>query len=68
MTIAGHTMHWHVLVSDQQADGGVVLSGMTDGSKPLWNDQFWFELRFNDVPPLIRYWGDQVIWREDRAA
>ncbi|WP_282596342.1 hypothetical protein [Sphingomonas beigongshangi] len=41
---------------------------MTTGSEEVWNDQFWFELRLNDHPPVIRYWGDKVIWREDRAA
>ena len=41
---------------------------MTDGSEPLWGDEFWFELRFSDAPSLIRYWGNQVVWREDRAA
>jgi hypothetical protein len=40
---------------------------MTSGSEPLWNDQFWFELRLDDAPPVIRYWGDKVVWREDRA-
>ena len=44
---------------------GLVLGGMTSGSEGLWNDQFWFELRLNDSPPVIRYWGDKVIWRDD---
>ena len=62
------TMRWHVVDADREDGGAVVLGGMTDGSTPLWGDQYWFELRFNDAPPLIRYWGDQVIWREDYAA
>ena len=61
-------MHWRVVDADQEASGAIVLGGMTSGSEPLWNDQYWFELRFSDAPPLIRYWGNQIVWREDRAA
>jgi hypothetical protein len=65
--INGLTMRWHVVDADREDNGAVVLGGMTDGSTPLWDDQFWFELRPDDTPPLIRYWGNQVVWREDRA-
>jgi len=68
VSISGVTMRWHVVDADREDGGAVVLGGMTDGSAPLWGDEFWFELRFSDVPPLIRYWGNQVVWREDRAA
>lgn len=68
VSIGGLDMRWHVVNAEQEDGGAVVLGGMTDGSTPLWGDQYWFELRFNDAPPLVRYWGDQVIWREDRAA
>ena len=68
VTIGGVTMRWHVVNAEREDSGAVVLEGMTDGSDPLWGDEFWFELRFSDVPPLIRYWGNQVVWREDRAA
>lgn len=68
LSIGGVTMRWHVVDADREDGGAVVLGGMTDGSKPLWGDVLWFELRFSDMPPLIRYWGNQVVWREDRAA
>ena len=42
-----------------------MLGGMTSGSESLWNDRLWFELRLDDTPPVIRYWGDKVVWRED---
>jgi hypothetical protein len=68
VSIGGVAMHWRVVDADQEDSGAVVLGGMTSGSEPLWSDQYWFELRFSDAPPLIRYWGNQVVWREDRAA
>jgi hypothetical protein len=67
VSIGGRSMRWLVVDADREDDGGVVLGGNTHGSEPLWKDQFWFELRISDVPPLIRYWGNQVLWREDCA-
>ena len=56
-------MNW-----EQEDNGGIVIEGMTNGTQKIWNDQFWFELRLNDVPAVMRYWGNKVIWREDTAA
>ncbi len=67
VSIAGVDMRWNVDDADREKDGGLVLGGMTSGSNALWNDQFWFELRLDDTPPVIRYWGDKVVWREDHA-
>lgn len=67
VTIGDVEMQWSVMHADKE-NGAVALGGMTTGSEALWNDQFWFELRFEDAPPIIRYWGDKVIWREDRAS
>lgn len=58
LSIAGHALRWHVVSAEKEVDGGTVLGGMTDGTAPLWGDMFWFELRFADVPPVIRYYGD----------
>jgi hypothetical protein len=68
VSIGGLPMLWHVEGAEREASGAVVLGGLTGGSGPLWGNQYWFELRFSDIPPLIRYWGNQVVWREDRAA
>ena len=68
VSIGGLPMRWNVDDADLEDSGAIVLGGMTSGSEPLWNDQYWFELRFTDAQPLIRYWGNQVVWREDRAA
>lgn len=68
VSIGGLEMRWPVLNAEQENNGAIVLGGSTDGSESLWGDQFWFELRLDDAPRLIRYWGNQVIWREDRAA
>lgn len=68
VSIGGLAMRWHVVDADEEETGEVVLGGMTDGSEPIWDDAFWFELRIGNAPPLIRYWGNQVIWREDLAA
>jgi hypothetical protein len=67
VTIAGLAMRWEVVNSDREEDGGVVLGGMTSGTEDIWQDRFWFEVRMNDTPPVIQYWGDRVIWREDAA-
>lgn len=65
VTINEHEMTWEVTDADIEKEGGLVLGGITDGSDEIWGDQFWFELRLHDRPPVIRYWGDRVIWRED---
>ena len=67
VSIGGLEMRWDVDDADCEDGGGIVLGGMTSGSAALWNDQFWFELRLHDTPPVIRYWGDKVVWREDQA-
>ena len=67
VSIGGLKMRWGVDEARREEAGDLVLSGMTNGSESLWNDQFWFELRLNDAPPIIRYWGDKIVWREDRA-
>lgn len=67
VSIGGLDMRWNVDMAHREEGGGLVLGGMTSGSEPLWNDQFWFELHLDDAPPVIRYWRDRVIWREDRA-
>jgi hypothetical protein len=67
LTIGGRVMRWDVLNADREEARGLVLGGMTSGSEALWDDQFWFELRLDDTPPVIRYWGNEIIWREDRA-
>ena len=67
VSIGGLKMRWGVNDARREEAGDLILSGMTSGSESLWNDQFWFELRLNDAPPIIRYWGDKVVWREDRA-
>lgn len=68
VSIGDLEMRWDVVDADREEVGGLVLGGMTSGSENLWNDQFWFELRLDDSPPVIRYWGNQVFWREDRVA
>lgn len=67
VAIGGFEMRWSVDHVDREEGGGIILGGMTSGSETLWNDQFWFELRLDDTPPVIRYWGDKVVWREDLA-
>ena len=67
VTIQGVQMRWDVVDASIDQDGIVSLGGMTTGSEDLWKDQFWFELRVTAFPPVIRYWGDRVIWREDCA-
>jgi hypothetical protein len=68
VTIGGLAMRWSVDEADVDETGGTVLGGMTSGSDEIWNDTYWFELRLAETPPVMRYWGDKVIWREDRAA
>ncbi|WP_133769688.1 hypothetical protein [Enterovirga rhinocerotis] len=64
-SIGGVAMRWSV-DSAEQEDGAVLLGGMTSGSWQLWGRVFWFELRLDDRPAIIRYWDDRFVWREDR--
>jgi hypothetical protein len=50
-------MRWDVVNADREDGGGVVIGGMTSGSEPLWQNQFWFELGLDDTPPVIQYWA-----------
>ncbi|MDQ3075078.1 MAG: hypothetical protein M3Q88_05655 [Pseudomonadota bacterium] len=67
VTIGGYAMRWDVDNADKGEDGRCSIGGMTTGTEDFWNDRFWFELRFEDTPPVIQYWGDKIIWREDAA-
>ncbi len=68
VTICGHGMTWWVTRIEKEDDGKVCLSGMTQGSEDLWNDQFFFMLRVGSGEPTIEYWGDKVLWRTDMSA
>src|SRR3546814_4549103 len=51
----GHiSMRWNVLTVHREDIGALVLGGMTTGTEDIWNDQFWFELRLDATPPVIR--------------
>jgi hypothetical protein len=67
VTIGGLAMLWPVEDIQTENGGHLVISGLTKGTEDLWNQQLWFELRLHDSPPIIRYWGDKVVWREDAA-
>jgi hypothetical protein len=67
VSIGGLAMRWDVVNAEKEDGGGLVLGGMTSGSDSLWNDQFWFQLRLRDTPPVIQFWGNQIMWREDSA-
>ena len=53
VSVGDVTMRWQVVVADQEESGLFVLGGMTDGSDSLWDDPFWFELRFSGLQPVI---------------
>ena len=63
--ISGMQMRWAVETVSVEVDGTLTLCGMTQGSLPLWGDQFWFELRIEGPRASIGYWHDRVLWRED---
>ncbi len=67
VAINGHKMTWPVLAVDREADGRLTLSGSTDGSRVVWNDEFWYVVQFGPGAPSVSYYGDQVCWRTDRA-
>ena len=67
VAIRGVSLRWYVAQVERDAKGRRALSGMTSGSEVIWQDQFWFELRPDDTPPIIRFWGNQIVWREDRT-
>lgn len=65
--IGGVAMRWWAQVVELDPDGALQISGMTHGTKPLWNDSYWFVL-FTGENPRIEYWGNQVLWRTDAKA
>ena len=67
VSIAGHQMTWPVEGTSVGDSDREFLGGMTVGSEVIWGSVFWFELHLNNSPPLMRYWGDKAIWREDLA-
>ncbi|GAB4352776.1 MAG: hypothetical protein Kow00114_01590 [Kiloniellaceae bacterium] len=67
VTIGGMEMQWAVDDVRHDESGALAIGGMTRGSEDLWGQQYWFELRPNDSPAVIRYWGDKVVWRSDIA-
>ena len=67
VSIDGQAMRWAVIDTDRGDEGLLVLGGMTTGSRPIWNEEFWFELHLDDDPPIVRYWSEKMIWREDHS-
>lgn len=67
VVIKGHEMTWPVLTIDREADGRLTLSGSTDGSRTLWNDEFWYVAQVQPDAPSVAYYANQVCWRVDRA-
>lgn len=67
VVIKGHEMTWPVLTVDREADGRLTVRGSTDGSRAIWNDEFWYVVQVEPGAPNVSYYGDQVCWRTDRA-
>jgi len=67
VVIKGHEMTWPVLTVDREADGSLTLSGSTDGSRAIWDDEFWYVVQVEPGTPSVSYYGDQVCWRTDLA-
>ena len=64
--ISGVSMTWWVEIIE--IDNGLTsLSGMTSGSKVIWQEQYWFQFWPSLQRPKIDYWGAGVIWRSDLA-
>ena len=61
-------MQWDVCHASRDENQLLTLGGMTAASEDIWGEQYWFELHVDEQPPVIRYWGNKVLWREDRLA
>ncbi|WP_144439918.1 hypothetical protein [Methylobacterium sp. AMS5] len=68
ISISGMSMRWDVVSAVKDEDGSVFLGGMTSGTEELWGDVYWFSLDFENIPPVIDYWGNCVLWRQDKGA
>ncbi|MGH7028206.1 hypothetical protein [Brevundimonas sp.] len=68
VVIKGQELIWPVLTIDREADGCLTLSGMTDGSRVIWGEEFWYVVQVEPGAPSVSYYGDQVCWRTDHAA
>ncbi len=66
-TISSQPMLWHVETVEFDADGDLVLSGLTRGTETVWEDCFWFVLTTGKAGSKIEYWADQVLFRTDHA-
>jgi hypothetical protein len=65
LRLNGQSAVWRVFKIEEE-DGVTSFGGVTEGD--LVGDGWWFEFRPKASPPLIRYWGDQVVVREDEAS
>lgn len=67
VSLNGVALTWWVQRAELEADGSVSISGITERARPLWQDEFWFELVVGPGARRITYWGDKVIFRVDQA-
>ncbi|SDR07135.1 hypothetical protein SAMN02787020_2597 [Brevundimonas sp. 374] len=61
-------MQWAVLSIERSEIGELILSGTTDGSTILWNDEYWYEATIAPGRAHLTFWGDRVLIRTDEAS
>lgn len=62
------SMRWAVLSVERSETGELVLSGTTDGSTVLWDDEYWYEAVIAPERTHLSFWGDRILIRTDEAS
>ena len=57
---------WDINQIDYEEEG-TIYGGLGDW-RERWGDFYWFRYEPDAKPPIISYWGDQVIARQDFAS
>ncbi|WP_143275736.1 hypothetical protein [Brevundimonas sp. SH203] len=61
-------MRWPVLSIEQSEPDALILSGTTEGSAILWDDEYWYEVVIAPERANLSFWGDRVLIRTDEAS
>lgn len=61
-------MRWPVLSVERFETGEWILSGTTDGSTVVWDDEYWYEAVLAPKHVRLSFWSDRILIRTDEAS
>jgi len=62
------SMRWSVLSVERSETGELILSGTTDGSLVVWDDEYWYEAVIGPERACLTFWIDRILIRTDEAS